>query len=206
MIGQIEGILDRGAFTDRLKQILKAEETVTVAVLDGDQFAELNEQGGREAGDRLLLLVAEVLVQEGTTHNWVVSRLGGDEFAIAMPGTSLERGFLQMEGLRASLASLAAEALPEFKPTFSIGVANYPRDAKDQSGLMRQADQALYAAKESERNSVGLPSREEMVLRSCYYTTAQLGRLKKLAEQLNKKEAVLLREALDDLLRKYDVK
>ena len=44
-----------------------------------------------------------------------------------------------------------------------------------------------------------------MVLRSCYYTTSQVARLKKLAEQLKKKESVLLREALDDLLRKYDV-
>jgi diguanylate cyclase len=73
-------------------------------------------------------------------------------------------------------------------------------------GLMRQADHALYQAKESGRNAVGLPAREEMVLRSCYYNTAQIARLKKLAEGLKKKESVLLREALDDLLRKYDVK
>jgi len=43
-----------------------------------------------------------------------------------------------------------------------------------------------------------------MVLKSSYYTTAQLGRLKSLAERQKKKEAVFLREALDDLLRKYD--
>lgn len=79
------------------------------------------------------------------------------------------------------------------------------RDAKDPDGLRQQAAQALYQAKEAGRNGVALPSREEMVLRSCSYTTSQVARLKKLAEQVKKKESVLLREALDDLLRKYDV-
>jgi diguanylate cyclase len=43
-----------------------------------------------------------------------------------------------------------------------------------------------------------------MVLKSSYYSTAQLGRLRSLAERMKKKEAVLLREALDDLLRKHE--
>ncbi len=63
----------------------------------------------------------------------------------------------------------------------------------------------MFQAKEAGQNSVGLPGREEMVLRSCYYTTSQVARLKKLAEKLKKEESVLLREALDDLLRKYDI-
>ena len=45
---------------------------------------------------------------------------------------------------------------------------------------------------------------ENMVLRSSYYPAAQLGRLRSMAERQKKKEAVLLREALDDLIRKYD--
>ena len=70
---------------------------------------------------------------------------------------------------------------------------------------MRKADLALYAAKKEQGgNAIGLTPSDEMVLRSSYYGVAQLGRLRALAERLKKKEAVLLREALDDLLRKYD--
>lgn len=88
--------------------------------------------------------------------------------------------------------------------TASIGVAAAPRDAKTPSELMRKADLALYAAKDQGGNAVALAPGDEMVLKSSYYTAAQLGRLKSLAERQKKKESVLLREALDDLLRKYD--
>lgn len=206
MIDHLPGILNRGEFRDRLKEAVGAEETLTVAMLDVDQFMEINEQGGYEAGDRVLQLLGEALREAAEAGGWQVGRIGGDEFAIFIPGASLEKAFLQMEALRSDLVRRAAAEFPDFSPTFSIGVANFPRDAKDMTGLMRQADHALYQVKEAGRNGVGLPTREEMVLRSCYYNTAQLARLKKLAEQAKKKESVLLREALDDLLRKYDVK
>ena len=63
---------------------------------------------------------------------------------------------------------------------------------------------ALYAAKDQGGRSVALTPSDDMVLKSSYYSTAQLGRLKSLAERMKKKEAVLLREALDDLLRKHE--
>ena len=206
MIDHLSGIMVRGEFKDSLKKALGEEETLTLGMLDIDQFMEINEQAGEEVGDRILALLAETLRESIGANGWSVGRIGGDEFAVAMPGVSLEKGFLHMEALRMDLVRRAAAEFPELQPTFSIGVANFPRDAKDVTALMRQADHALYQVKEAGRNAVGLPTREEMVLRSCYYNTAQLSRLKKLAEQVKKKESVLLREALDDLLRKYDVK
>jgi len=86
----------------------------------------------------------------------------------------------------------------------SVGVANIPRDAKLPEDLLRKADLALYAAKEQGGDSVGLTPGEDMVLKSSYYSAAQLARLKSLAERKKTKEAVLLREALAELLRKYD--
>ena len=69
---------------------------------------------------------------------------------------------------------------------------------------MRKADLALYAAKDQGGRSVALTPGDDMVLKSSYYSSAQLGRLKSLAERMKKKEAVLLREALDDVLRKHE--
>lgn len=120
---------------------------------------------------------------------------------------TLESGFLLMEDFRRSAVNkLLLQFHKEMGIAFSVGIGNHPRDAKDSQSLMQKADQALYQAKEAGRNQVSLPWTEEMVMRSCYYSTSQNGRLKKLAEQLKKKESVLLREALDDLLRKYDQK
>lgn len=206
MIDHIPGVKDRGEFKEFLKKAMQAEDTVSLCLLDVDQFLEVNEEHGDEVGDQLLILLAEALRESAESNGWTVGRIGGDEFAVYMPGASLEKAFLQAEGLRVELVRRAESAFPAFKPTFSAGVANYPRDAKETAGLMRQAEHALYQAKEAGRNTVGLPAREEMVMRSCYYNTTQLSRLKKLAEGLKKKESVLLREALDDLLRKYDVK
>ena len=86
----------------------------------------------------------------------------------------------------------------------AVGVANAPRDAKTGEQLMRKADLALYAAKEQGGNTVGLTPADDMVLKSSYYSAAQLARLKALAERKKTKEAVLLREGLEDVLRKYD--
>ncbi|MBP2019412.1 diguanylate cyclase (GGDEF)-like protein [Symbiobacterium terraclitae] len=205
MIDSYPDILDRRPFREALNRALEAEATVSLASLDLDGFGEVNARLGRESGDRLIELLCRTLAENAKAHGWTVGRIGGDEFAVVMPDTGLERAFLLMEALRGEFAARAAEQFPELCPTISIGVANAPRDARDLNGLTQQADQALYQAKENGRNAVGLPSREEMVLRSCYYTTSQLARLKKLAELLKKKESVLMREALDDLLRKYDV-
>jgi predicted signal transduction protein with EAL and GGDEF domain len=136
--------------------------------------------------------------------------MGGDEFALLAPGAALEPVFLRAEQLRQELDAALAKAVPHGQNcTVSIGVANTPRDTKTRGPasaeeLMRKADLALLAAKEQGGDAVGLTPSDDMVLKSSYYSAAQLGRLKGLAERQKKKEAALLREALDDLLRKHE--
>jgi len=111
-----------------------------------------------------------------------------------------------MQGLRAAIeASRDHFALPDGrKVTVTIGVAQSGRDADDASGLLHVASAAAICGKEKQRNHVALPMNEEMVMKSCYYPASALRRLKTLAERLGRTESRLLREALDDLLRKYD--
>lgn len=69
---------------------------------------------------------------------------------------------------------------------------------------MKKADLALWAAKDQGGDAVALTPGADMVLKPSYYTAARPGTARSLAERQKKKESVLLREALDELLRKYD--
>lgn len=193
---------NRAALGQDLDRMVGGGEQGALAVLDVDHFLEVNSEFGHDVGDQLLIGLANLLRE---VEPQGVYRISGDEFAFLLPGLSLEQAFLQMEGLRARVHKTSF-GLPDGREvTITIGVAQYPRDARDSQGLLKAAGAALMAAKETGRNQVALPPNEEMVMKSCYYSAAAIRRLKALAEELRRKESVLLREALDDLLRKYDI-
>jgi diguanylate cyclase len=199
----LTGLPDRDALKMAVSRTISQGEGAALAVLDVDRFMEINTRFGQEVGDRVLKTLGAVLSESAPGQAYHVS---GDEFAVLLPGMTLEQAFLRLEGLRGRIEeSQERFGLPEeAKLTVTAGVAQYPRDAKDEPSLMRTADAALMAAKESGRNQVALPPNEEMVMKSCYYASASVRKLKALAERVNRKESALLREALDDLLRKFD--
>ncbi|WP_199618195.1 GGDEF domain-containing protein [Paenibacillus alkalitolerans] len=188
-----------------LKTAVNGEDNVALALLDLDYFMEVNNNYGHEAGDRVLSGLAELLRNNFPDQAY---RVSGDEFAVILPGNSLEQAFLRMEAFRetvhGSQEKFRLNGSENYEVTITIGVAQYPRDAKDASILIRVADAALGSAKENGRNQVSLPPNEEMVMKSCYYSSTMVRRLKILSDKLKKKESLLLREALSDLLRKYD--
>lgn len=188
---------------DDLKGMLNEHDGVALVLLDVDNFMVINAAFGRDAGDHVLQTVGALLADACPDAAY---RTAGDEFGAILPGVSLEQAFLRMEALRAAVAGAAARfALPDGRGlTVTIGVAQCPRDARDATGLLRKAYAALGAAKEGGRNQVALAPNEDMVMKSCYYPASSIRRLKALAEQRNRKESALLREALDDLFRKYD--
>ncbi len=193
------------AFGAALAKAFEKDPAGSLLLLDIDGLLELNEQAGREIGDKVINASIAVLKRWVAEERWPFGRVGGDEFALYAPGLGLEAAFLRADRLRQEVDAAMAKHLPRGRHcTISIGVANAPRDAKSASDLHRKAELALHAAKEQGGDTVGLTPSDDMVLKSSYYSAAQLGRLKGLAERQKKKEAVFLREALDDLLRKYD--
>jgi diguanylate cyclase (GGDEF)-like protein len=194
---------NRLALDAALKQAIDASSSIALAMLDIDAFLEINTDFGQSQGDQVLRALAEILEEFAPGQ---VYHLSGDEFAFAMPQRTLEQAFLQMESLRLQVQASERFELPDGrKLSVTIGVAQYPRDAKDARGLVQAADAALSSAKEGGRNQVSLPPNEEMVMKSCYYPASSIRKLKQLAERLGRKESPLLREALDDLFRKYDI-
>ncbi len=202
-IDTLTGLKDRTSFEVALTQAFTDADSVALALADLDGFHEINMTYGHAVGDEVLRQVAGVLSAALPDQ---VYRLGGDEFALLMPETSLEKAFLRMELLRTQVLAIDIPQLPSgHRLTITIGVAQHPRDAKDARSLSAAAGAAQASAKESGRNQVGLPPTEEsMVMKSCYYSASSLAKLKSLAEKLRRKESQLLREALSDILRKYD--
>lgn len=202
-IDSLTGLPPRKSLETFVSEHIVQDHPISLALLDIDHFMEINDMLGSDAGDRVLQTLTALLTDNPAFH---VFRVSGDEFAVVLPDCSLEQAFLQMERLRGTVESSGDrfELPATHHVTVTIGVAQFPRDAKSFTALNRAASAALMSAKEIGRNQVALPPNEEMVMKSCYYPSTSTRKLKQLAEQTSKKESALLREALEDLLRKYD--
>lgn len=195
------GLSNNYGMRDIVGGMIEAQHPVNIILLDIDYFKKINDEFGHDAGDDLLKLIAESLRETAQSHNGTIFRNFGDEFGVVIPDLMLEEVFLRAEEIR---KQIEAKQTSTVKGTVSMGVSNFPRDAKDVEGLIRSASVALYTAKENGRNRVALPPNEEMIMKTCYYPTALVSRLKQIASHVGKKESVLLREALENLLRQYD--
>ncbi len=156
----LTGLPNRSLLNQRLRQILAQAQRdnthVACLFLDFDQFKRINDTLGHDAGDQLLQAIAQRLtsaVRESDT----VARLGGDEFVLILPGLDPEPAMYEVMAVleRVRDAFHAPFRLADQTPTLtcSIGVAMYPGDADDGVGLIKQADTAMYAAKDAGRNA-----------------------------------------------------
>jgi len=156
----LTGLPNRALLNQRLRQIVaqaaRDGHQVACLFLDFDHFKRINDTLGHDAGDQLLQAVAQRLtsaVRESDT----VARLGGDEFVLILPGLDPAHSAFEVMTVltRVRESFLAPFRIADQTPTLtcSIGVSVYPVDATDPNGLIKQADTAMYAAKEAGRNA-----------------------------------------------------
>lgn len=141
---------NRRAFEKTLEQVSKETRSpsikdVSLMLLDIDNFKQLNDAQGHLVGDDILREF--VLIASSVVGPRALFRYGGDEFAIVLRDTPCERILLMAEEIR----SVCEKNLQGC--TVSIGIANYPQDAKSIEELISLADKALYKSKAT-RNSV----------------------------------------------------
>jgi diguanylate cyclase (GGDEF)-like protein len=136
-----------------ISQAQRHDKQLAVAFIDLDRFKQINDTLGHEAGDELLKQVAARL-KGSLRESDIVARLGGDEFVVMLT----ELGELEYA---ASVAEKIITAVgkpylllgQEFRVTASIGISAYPRDGLDEQTLTKNADIAMYQAKEDGKNN-----------------------------------------------------
>jgi diguanylate cyclase (GGDEF)-like protein len=178
----------------------------SIAMTDIDNFSAINQTYGEQIGNEVIKKLSSIFTQNISSIDMMAKR--GDEFDILLVNKGAERSFMEMEEIRRYLSdnffsfSLNNKSKNVYT-TLSCGIASYPRDAKNAVELFRVADSALFRAKKLGKNKVCLSEAESMVLKSSYFTKTQVDRLAGLSKEQEKTEAFLLREALDDLFKKY---
>ncbi len=137
----------QATFQAALRSACSGRRALALMVVDVDNFKQVNDTLGHQAGDDLLVRCASVLgadLRDGDR----LYRIGGDEFAVLVDGADESEAVTMAERLRTAVAALGG-------PTVSVGVAGRARD-EDHEALFARADAALYAAKHEGRNVVAV--------------------------------------------------
>jgi diguanylate cyclase (GGDEF)-like protein/PAS domain S-box-containing protein len=148
-----------------LQNARRYNRTFAVLFIDLDRFKIINDTLGHEAGDKLLQEMGRRITQTVRTGDFV-ARLGGDEFVVLVEGVSEPK---QVESVARKILSALIKPMfireQECRVTASIGICMYPADAQDEQSLMKNADIAMYRAKDEGKNTYQFYS-EEMNLHS----------------------------------------
>ncbi len=169
MVDPLTGIANRRSFLQDAAHLAKRHganpRPTAVLLIDLDHFKSINDRFGHALGDRVLEIFADTARQSVRSSD-LLGRLGGEEFAAVLSDTSRDKAVAVAERIRESFAQAAQEV--DNRPicaTVSIGLVHCQEAALDVAGLLAQADQALYIAKERGRNRVEVASLDMMLKR-----------------------------------------
>jgi diguanylate cyclase (GGDEF)-like protein/PAS domain S-box-containing protein len=155
----LTGLYNRGELERRLQDEMQRAERyhrpLSLFMLDIDWFKHINDSYGHMAGDEVLRSLAELLMVEVRTQDYV-SRYGGEEFVIILPETTPDEAVELANRLCEEVAGcrFCINGYRELTVTVSIGVAGYPAHGECLESLLEAADQAMYKAKDAGRNQV----------------------------------------------------
>ena len=148
------------AVSDAVKVGRRYDQQFAVMFVDLDSFKIINDTLGHVAGDSMLIEVADRLKQ-CVRESDIVARFGGDEFVILLRDVADAN---QVRTVARKILSTVVKPLTirgqEYRVTASIGISMFPSDADDEESLTKNADAAMYAAKEEGRNNIRFHTKE----------------------------------------------
>jgi diguanylate cyclase (GGDEF)-like protein len=158
----LTGLLNRRYLFERVtEEVTRAarhNHTISLMMIDVDDFKFYNDKNGHLAGDDALRSLA-ALFRDTVRNIDFVARYGGEEFTVVLPQTSKNEAIVIGDRLRKEVEKFYfpyEEDQPLGNFTISIGLATYPEDANDVKELIGAADKALYRAKGSGKNRLSL--------------------------------------------------
>lgn len=184
------------AFKNSTSKVNFSHTKMALLFLDIDHFKRVNDTLGHEVGDQLLVEISRLLSSCLRDHDLAV-RLGGDEFVVMLVDIDTQKLTAIIERIYQSLAKPVYINDHELYLTSSMGISIYPDDGKDISALLKNADIALYHAKESGRNHYQYYSDElNKVIQETYKKEAELQRA------IDNKELCLFYQPIYDVFTK----
>ena len=137
----------------------KEQGSYWLALLDIDNFKEINDSYGHNMGDLVLVTIAQ-LIKQKLDENELLGRWGGEEYILLLQQDNKKLAQIVLESIRYDIESLAIESdLGEVKVTVSIGVVKYQHESLNTS--VKNADQGLYLAKVGGKNKIEFFSADE---------------------------------------------
>ncbi len=163
----LTNLWNHGFFQHTLElEMHRAKETtssLSLLIIDIDNFKKLNDSLGHQNGDIVLLELATVLKDSSREMDYVC-RYGGEEFSLILTQTSKEQAFLIAERIRERIANHQFPAntpIQGLKVTVSVGLAAFPQDAQTKEELIAKADKAMYIAKFGGKNRTSLAESDD---------------------------------------------
>jgi diguanylate cyclase (GGDEF)-like protein len=144
---------------EEIERARRYHKDLSMLMIDADDFKRFNDAHGHIAGDQALADIAQVFLK-ATREVDVVTRYGGEEFSIILPETDAAGAFVVAEKIREAVANhlfTGADEEATEHLTVSVGLATFPTHAQDKETLLRQADDALYQAKNTGKDKVRSP-------------------------------------------------
>jgi len=152
------GLLNHKFFEKRLDEEIERseryQEKITLLFLDLDNFKRINDTYGHQFGDYVLKVTASI-IEDNVRNIDIVSRYGGEEFSVILINANKEISFKTAERIRKQIEDYDfIEGTIKEHLTISIGMGEYPADAKNKEDLIRYSDHRMYMAKNDGRNCI----------------------------------------------------
>jgi diguanylate cyclase (GGDEF)-like protein/PAS domain S-box-containing protein len=182
----LTGLANRVSLQRTLELALKLGDVGAVLFIDIDHFKYVNDNFGHRSGDQLIVGVSGVLKEAAKELNGQVFRLGGDEYAVHLPDSLRGHAMKVAEGLLDALRHFRFQSPNQQQRvaglTASIGIALYPFHGSDVTGLLSNADIAMYQAKESGRNRFVLYDQDAQGLRRTHHRVQWANKLREVLD------------------------
>ena len=155
-------IANRRCFFDTMEKqfatLVCACRPISLVMIDVDRFKQINDTFGHEAGDKVLMEIAEI-IKRYSRENDLAARIGGEEFTVLLPGACSQEAMVVARRIQTAIASrnFEMEGNQSISVTVSIGMCTLAQTpCLDRENLYNYADQALYHSKKNGRNSISI--------------------------------------------------